>query len=200
VSVTTREDVPVLGEFEPLEAPRGMEAVRKIGIPVAGVLVGLLAILVFLEPGLRQDTLTFIGIYLVPGGIDAAPPFAVGVLGLSPWWTVGVVFYFDLFLTLFWVWNLDHLARFEFVDRRIEKSRQRAHSLWQRFPWLQVASGPGLALFIMLPIPTTGSFTGITVGKLIELPDPVTYLASVGATSVRVAALAFGTGGILSFL
>lgn len=199
MSVTDRESPQTLGELEPIEPPQGREALLKLGLPVLGVLGGIAALLLLLGPELRDNVFTFLGIYLIPGGIDFGPPVAVSLLNLEPLWVVGLLTYFDLWLTLFWVWNLDHLVRFDVIDRRVEKSRRRAHSLWERFPWLQVATGPGLTLFITIPIPTTGSFTGIAIGKLIELPDPVIYMASVGGTLIRVAALAYGFEGVLWF-
>lgn len=199
MSVTTREGEDVLGHLEPIRPPRGREIAYKIGLPVLGVLAGVAGLLALLSPELRTNVFTFLGIYLVPGGIDAGPPAGVALLGLEPLWVVGLVVYFDLWLTLFWVWNIDHLVRFDIVQRRVEKSRERAHKLWARFPWMQVASAPGLALFITIPIPTTGSFTGIAIGKLLDLPDPAIYLASVGGTLIRITALAFGTEGVLWF-
>lgn len=199
MSVTDRESPGKLGTLEPIEPPSGREALLKLGLPVLGVVAGIVALLLLLGVEMRENVFTFLGIYLIPGGIDFGPPVAVSLLGLDPVWVVGLLTYFDLWLTLFWVWNLDHLVRFELIDKRVEKSRARAHKLWERFPWLRVATGPGLALFIMIPIPTTGSFSGITIGKLIELPDPVIYMASVGGTLVRVAALAYGAEGVLFF-
>ncbi|PSG96178.1 hypothetical protein BRD56_11650 [Thermoplasmatales archaeon SW_10_69_26] len=199
MSATDGDERGRLGRLEPIEPPTGWRALSKIGLPVAGVLAGVAVLLLALEPELRRNVFTFIAIYLVPGGIDAGPLAGVSLLGLDPLWVIALVTYFDLWLTMFWVWNIDHLVRFGWVERRVEKTRERAHSLWKRFPWLRVASGPGLALFITIPIPTTGSFSGIAIGKLIDLPDPVTYMASVGGTMIRVAALAFGTEGILWF-
>jgi uncharacterized membrane protein len=199
VSVTDREDPDGLGHLEPIDPPRGRELAYKVGIPVLGILAGVGGLLVFLAPELRSNVFTFLGIYLVPGGIDAGPPLGVSLLDLDPLWVVALVTYFDLWLTLFWIWNIDHLVRFGVIQRQVEKSRERAHGLWERFPWLRVATGPGLAVFITIPIPTTGSFSGVTIGKLIDLPDPVVYLASVGGTLVRVAALAFGAEGVLWF-
>lgn len=199
MSVTTREGEQALDQLEPIRPPRGREVLAKVGIPVLGVAAGLLGLLVLLPPELRDNALTFLGIYLIPGGIDAAPALGVSLLGLDPLWVVGLTVYFDLWLTLFWVWNLDHLVRFDVVRGRVEKSRERAHQLWDRFPWLRVATAPGLALFITIPIPTTGSFSGIAIGKLIDLPDPAIYLASVAGTFVRIVTLAYGTEGVLWF-
>lgn len=198
MSATERETG--LGRLEPIEPPRGREIAYKVGLPAAGVLAGVLALVLALEPALRRNVFVFLGVYLVPGGIDAGPPVGVGLLGLEAEWVVALVVYFDLWLTLFWVWNLDHLVRFGVVQRRVEKSRERARKLWERFPWLRVASAPGLALFITIPIPTTGSFSGVAIGKLIDLPDPSIYLASVGGTFIRIVALAYGTEGVLWFL
>ncbi len=197
---TDLADEETLPEFEPIEPPRGRWVLVKLGLPVLGVLAGITALLVTLEPGVRRNVFVFLGAYLVPGGIDAAPPLGVSLLDLEPIWIVGLIHYFDLWLTAFWVWNLDHLARFDVIDRRVEKSRQRAHQLWERFPWLRVASAPGLALFILIPIPTTGSFTGIAIGKLIELPDLAIYVASIVGTLVRISLLAFGADAIFTSL
>jgi uncharacterized membrane protein len=194
VSVTNRE--ARLPEFDPIEPPRGLEAWIKIGIPVAGTLLGLGALFVSLAPDARQAVFSFLGVYMIPGGIDAGPVVGVTALGLHPLVVTGLILYFDLWFTLFWVWNLDHLARFDLIGNRVDKSRKRAHQLWKKFPRLRVASGPGLMLFIMIPIPTTGSFTGIAIGKLLELPDKVVYAASVAATTVRVFMLAIGAEGL----
>lgn len=200
MSVTERERPRALGQLEPIEPPRGRELAYKVGVPLLGVVAGVAGLLVLLAPDTRNSVFAFLGIYLVPGGIDAGPPVGVSLLGLDPAWVIALVTYFDLWLTLFWVWNVDHLVRFDVVQRRVEKSRSRAHKLWQRFPWLRVASAPGLALFITIPIPTTGSFSGIAIGKLIDLPDPAIYVASVGGTLVRVMFLAYGTEGVLWFI
>ncbi len=200
MSGTERERENSLGHLEPIEPPRGLQVWLKLGIPALGVAIGAAFLLLALAPELRRNVFIFIGIYFVPGGIDAAPPLGVSLLGLQAEWVVAIVTYFDVWLTLFWVWNLDHLVRFDLVDRQVEKSRLRGQRLWERFPWLRVATGVGLGLFIMLPIPTTGSFTGIAIGKLLELSDATIYVASVVGTFVRVAFLAFGTAGVLWFL
>jgi len=187
-----------LPEFDPIEPPTGREASIKLWLPVLGVLLGVAAIWLLLEDPLRRNVLTFMGVYLIPGGIDAGPIVGVSLLDLHPLAVTGIVAYFDVFLTLFWVWNLDHLARFSLIDRRVSKSRARAHELWERFPRLRFATGPGLMLFILLPIPTTGSFTGIAVGKLLELPDWVIYVASLTATSLRVLLIALSAEGVIS--
>lgn len=187
-------DIEDLPEEVRIEPPRGPVAWYRLAVPVAGVLAGVLLLGIVLPPETFLRTLKFLGIYMVPGGIDFGPPVGVGLLGLSPTAVVGLIAYFDIWITLFWIWNLDHLGRFERVEARIEKSRARAHAVWQRLPWLKVATVPGLALFIMLPIPWTGSFTGIVIGKLIELPDPLIFVASLSGTTLRVALLAFGVG------
>lgn len=200
MSVTDREGEEFLGRLQPIEPPRGRTVWLKLGVPVVGVFAGVVGLLTLLEPGLRGNVFGFLGIYLVPGGIDAGPPAGVALLGLEPEWVIALVTYFDIWLTLFWVWNLDHLVRFDVVQKRVQKSRERARRLWTRFPWMRVATAPGLALFITIPIPTTGSFSGIAIGKLLDLPDPAIYAASVVGTLVRITLLAYGTEGVLWFL
>ncbi|MDX1612502.1 MAG: small multi-drug export protein [Candidatus Thermoplasmatota archaeon] len=198
MTVTEREDTGTLAEVEDLEPPQGKLALYELLVPVVAVLAGFGALYLLLEGTLRRNVFAFLGAYILPGGIDYGIPLAVQILDLEPWWILGLVTYFDLWITLFWVWNFDHLVRFQWMEERVHKSRAKAHKLWERFPWLRVASGPGLALFILLPIPWTGSFGGIVVGKLIELPDRVIFFASVAGTAMRVSALAWGWAGLFS--
>lgn len=198
MTVTTREEDVSLPPAEEIEPPSGRWAWYRVAIPVVGVLAGLRGLWLGLSESLRPRVFSFLGLYMLPGGIDFGIPIGVGALDLEPWWILLLIFYFDVWITAFWVWNLDHLVRFDWIDKRVHKSRARAHSLWERFPRLQVATGPGLAAFILLPIPWTGSFAGIVVGKLIDLPDPVIYVASLGGTAVRVAMLAYGSAGVFS--
>lgn len=190
MTVTSRGDTPELPPPDQLAPPSGRLAWLRLSIPVVGVLVGLATLLLWLEGEFRRDVFTFLGTYMLPGGIDYGIPLARG-LGVQPLWILGLITYFDLWITAFWVWNLDHLARFRAIETRVEKSRARAHRLWARYPRLRVVSGPGLALFITLPIPWTGSFAGIVIGKLLELPDLVIYVASIVGTAIRVAIFAF---------
>lgn len=175
-----------------IEPPAGPVALYRLVIPVAGVFGGLLLLALVLPPDRFLDTLKFLGIYMVPGGIDFGPPIGVVLLGFPPFTVVALILLFDVWITLFWLWNLDHLARFERIEARVEKSRARAHVVWQRLPWLRLASVSGLAFFIFLPIPWTGSFSGIVIGKLIELPDLLIFAASIVGTTMRVSLLAYG--------
>lgn len=194
--VTEREDQPSLPPAAILEPPSGRIAWYRVAIPLLGVLAGLGAISL-LEPSLRTRSYSFLGMYMLPGGIDYGIPIGVGILDLSPIWIVGLVTFFDLWITLFWVWNLNHLTRIDWIDDRVHKSRERAWDLWSKFPRLRVATAPGLAAFILLPIPWTGSFAGIVVGKLIGLKDLEVYLASITGTLGRVILLAFGSAGVI---
>lgn len=196
MTVTPREDTVELPPAKEIEAPTGRVAYLKLALPVLGVLAGLAALFVFLPDDVRAGVFTFLGAYILPGGIDYGIPIGLGALDLEPIWIVGLVTYFDLWITAFWVWNLDHLVRFSWIEDRVHKSRAKTHKLWERFPWLQVATGPGLALFILIPIPWTGSFGGIVIGKLLDLPDPVIYAASVTGTFFRVLGLAYGWAGL----
>lgn len=196
--VTPRGDTVELPPAEKIEAPTGQVALFKLLLPVAGVLVGLISLFLLLADAPRRNVFLFLGAYMLPGGIDYGIPIGLGALDLAPLWIIGLITYFDLWITAFWVWNLDHLVRFGWIERRVHKSRARTHKLWERFPWLQVATGPGLALFILIPIPWTGSFAGIAIGKLLDLPDPVIYAASIAGTFLRVTVLTYGWSGLFS--
>ncbi len=173
--------------------PTGKLAWYRLAIPLSGLLVGMSVLFTVLESGFRNRIFAFLAVYLLPGGIDYGVPIGVGVLDIPAPWVIGVVAYMDLWVTLFWVWNLDHLTRFSWVDDRVRESRERTSRLWERFPRLRVATAPGLILFILLPIPWTGSFVGIVVGKLIGIKDAEVYVASVVGTFLRVLALAYGS-------
>lgn len=199
MTVTEREGPPVTEPEDDLvfervhiEPPRGRVARLEFFLPIGALLAMAVLLALVLSRGTMWSVIRFGGLYILPGGIDFAVPFAVTVLDLTPWQVLLLTMYVDAWVTLFWLWNLDHLTRFERVDRMVTKSRARADKLWARRPWLRFASGVGLALFILIPLPGTGSFTGIVAGKLIELPPWEIWTASIVGTSVRVAALAFG--------
>lgn len=191
--VTPRENAPSLPSAARIEPPRGPIAGYRFVVPILGVLAGVLALYLFLDPTTRAAFLAFLGIYVLPGGIDYGIPIGIGLFGLPPLWVIAAVTYMDMWITLFWVWNLDHLTRFSWVDNRVHKSRGKTARLWKRFPRLRFATAPGLALFIVLPIPWTGSFVGVVAGKLIGLKDLELFVASVTGTFLRVLALTYGS-------
>lgn len=193
MTVTDRENALLPEPTARIEPPQGTMAKRRFFVPVGLVVAGAATLMLLLGPEARLDVVKFAVVYILPGGIDLAVPIAVGVLDLDPVYVVLLVMYFDGSISLFWIWNLDHLTRFDRIDRWVTKSRARAERLWERRPWLRFASLWGLAAFIFLPLFGTGSFTGIVGGKLIELPDWQIWIASVLGTSVRVALLALGT-------
>ncbi len=198
VPVTTREDASSLPPAARIKPPRGPIAGYRFLVPILGILAGALALFLFVEPELRTRLFTFVGIYLLPGGIDYGIPVGIGVFEIPPAWVIAAVTYMDLWVTLFWVWNLDHLTRFSWIDERVAKSRHRTARLWDRFPRLRFATAPGLTLFILLPIPWTGSFVGVVAGKLIGLKDLELYLASIAGTFLRVITLTYGSAIIFA--
>ena len=195
MTVTLREDIRTPNEPH-IEPPRGRAAKLRFFLPISGVMVGATVLMLVVNTETRLDLLKFAAVYFMPGGIDFAVPIGVAV-GLTPLFIVLVALYFDSWITLFWIWNLDHLTRFARISRMVEKSRARADKVWAKHTWLRVASGWGLALFIFIPLVGTGSFTGIIAGKLIELPTRTIWLASVLGTAVRVSILGFGTDALL---
>jgi len=200
VTVTQREDSPAGAQRAPLVPPTGTVARVRLLVPIGAALGGMIGLMLALGPEGRADVATFAAIYAVPGGIDAAVPAAVAILGLQPVPVILLVAYFDACLTLFWLWNLDHLVRFQRVDRMVARSRDRADALWERRAWLRIASGWGLAAFIFLPIPGTGSFSGIVIGKLIDLRPATIFLASLVGTGARVATLGLLTDALCQWL
>lgn len=193
MTVTQRGDDVSLPSAHRIRPPTGRLAWYRLAIPILGVTLGLLALVLLLPVAFRNRLFGFLALYILPGGIDYGIPIGIGMLDLPAAWVIGLVTYMDLWITLFWVWNLDHLTRFSSVDDRVHKSREKTLDLWERFPRLRVATSPGLALFIVLPIPWTGSFVGIVVGKLIGLRNVEVYLASVSGTFLRVLILTYGS-------
>lgn len=103
-----------------------------------------------------------------------------------------------LFIKKFLTWAMSSKIKFlnklaNWLNRKVEKNRPKIekYAFW------------GLAIFIAIPLPTTGAWTGSLVAAMIDMKfwkAMLTALVGVLIAGAVVTAIAYGALGFLSFL
>lgn len=124
--------------------------------------------------------------------IAGLPPFLkYVVLTVVPWielrgsipWAVGagdrvylpLIFlsncavFFPTYFILEWVY--EHIPEGSWLHRRLEKIRQKAHPLVERYGVI------GLAVFVAIPLPGTGAYSGSAAAWLLDMEWHKAFLA-----------------------
>lgn len=128
-------------------------------------------------------------------------PYGIG-MGLSPLLSVvggilGTTAEFLLSFCLFLLLRLGR-SRFPVLERLFAYLDRRAVERSQR--WLPYGS-VGLILAVALPVPGTGSWTGIAIAQLLGMPLPLTVLMitiGICLSGILVGMVATGVIGILT--
>ena len=135
------------------------------------------------------------------GGIPMAAAFNI------PWWlayllaVVGNILPVPiilLFIKKFLTWAMNSKIKFlnklaNWLNRKVEKNRPKIekYAFW------------GLCIFVAIPLPTTGAWTGSLVAAMIDMPfwkAMLTAFVGVLIAGAVVTAIAYGALGALSFL
>lgn len=112
---------------------------------------------------------------------------------LSTWDLVGVTTFFSCATAFFYSFNLDLLERLPRVGPRLRRTRRSMRSTLARKPWIRRWALAGVAFFVILPMPGSGTLVGSMVGRLIGLSPLGSFLAvAAGGTVVCVAYGWFG--------
>ncbi len=105
-------------------------------------------------------------------------PLAVGVgeRGYLPLiWLVNVLVFFPTYFILQWVYHL--IPEGTWLHRKLERARSKAHPLVEKYGVV------GLAVFVAVPLPGTGAYSGSLAAWLLDLEWHKAFLAvALGVT------------------
>ena len=75
---------------------------------------------------------------------------------------VNWLIFFPTYFILDWVY--EHIPEASWLHRKLERVRSKAHPLVERWGL------PGLALFVAVPLPGTGAYSGTAAAWLLDIP------------------------------
>jgi uncharacterized membrane protein len=140
------------------------------------------------------EVLTAVGASLVVFGPTVIfGPAVVPGLALSTWELVAVVSFMSVLTAFVYAYNLDLFERVPRVGPWLRRARMGASRSLRQHPWVRRLATVGLGVFVLLPLPGSGSLGGCLIGRLIGLRPLRTFLAT-GIAGVLVALL-YGWGG-----
>ena len=133
---------------------------------------------------------TFLGtsVILGPALLDGS-----AIAHLSTWDLVGIVTVVNAGTSFLYAFNLDLFERAPWIGPRLVRERHAAVETLKARPWIRRRATLGVFLFVLSPLPGSGTLGGTIVGRLIGLSRWQSFLTTLGA-SVAVAGIygAFG--------
>ena len=154
--------------------------------PLAVAALGYLLVLVFASPRAANQSLLAGGIFLTfvgPSVIFLAKEFDA----LGTWPLAGVVAYFSVLTAFFYAFNLDVLERLPKVGvwlRRVSINTRRTLS---GRPWIRRWATVGVGMFVLMPLPGSGTLGGSLMGRLVGLTPRATF-GAVAIAGILVSA------------
>lgn len=125
-------------------------------------------------------------------------PAVVGIHGfdnVSTWGLVAVAAFMTVVTTFFWVYNLDLLERVPKVGPALKRARSRMSEFLKGRRWLRRAAVFGTGLFVLLPLPGSGTLGGSLLARLLGLTRLAAFLSvALGGLAVTAAYGWFGDG------
>lgn len=125
-----------------------------------------------------RDLLLLIGLTLIPA-VELRGTIPVGIaMGYHPLWVMAVAVVANCLLIIptFIVLDLLYarwLSRWAFLRRQVDRVRASGASYIQRYGL------PGLALFVAVPLPGTGAYSGALLAWVLGLPRRAAFAAIV---------------------
>ena len=125
-----------------------------------------------LEQTLGNELLVTLIISMIPViELRGAIPVGIGMLGLNPWVAMLVsifgnmipVPFIILFIRRIFAWMRRHLPRLEGLVTRLEQRAEGKTETVNRYKLI------GLAIFVAIPLPGTGAWTGALVAAMMNL-------------------------------
>lgn len=162
-------DTPGLKAYKDLIANPYLLGSIKFVLPLA-LIPAIFAALYLTEP--YEQFLIISGLivayFIPPAGKETIIPLAV-VLGY-PWWLITlVIFFLDVVVSLFVVWNFDLALKIPFIGRLLESGMTIGRRYTESQPWLRQFSTIGLILFVFFPLQGTGAMNGSILGRMLGL-------------------------------
>jgi len=137
-----------------------------------------------------------IGLTLIPG-VELRGTIPVGIaMGYHPLWVMAVAIVTNCVLVVPTFMALDLLyarwfSRWAFLRRQVDRVRASGGSYVQRYGL------PGLALFVAVPLPGTGAYSGALLAWVIGLPRRAALAAiAVGVVGAGIIVTLAATGVI----
>jgi uncharacterized membrane protein len=139
------------------------------------------------DPELLHETLVsaglsvaFFGKYIVLGGFD-------GGSRLGPYGLALLAFAIDVDIAVLFTSGAQHLERVPGVGRWLRYLRTRARRALNENPGLSNMAFWGVALYVFVPLPGTGAFTGTLAARILG----ISRLAGVAAVGLGAGAISF---------
>lgn len=152
-----------------------------VGGPLLVVALGWLLLAWLESPSIADQALvagalfmTFIGPAVVFG------PAVVGAHGfedLTTWGLTAVAAVFTVLSAFFYGFNLDLLERLPKLGPRLRVLRGSTARTLEERPWIRRWAVLGVAFFVLLPLPGSGTLGGSLMGRLIGLTRRATFVA-----------------------
>jgi uncharacterized membrane protein len=146
-----------------------------------------------------RDLLLLIGITIVPA-IELRGSIPVGLARhLSPVWVFAVAVAANCLIIplAFVILDLTYdrwLSRFALVRRRVERVRRAGTGLVERYELL------GLTLFVAVPLPGTGAYSGVLLAWLLGMQRQPSMLAIAAGVVIAGVAVTLIASGVLAGL
>jgi uncharacterized membrane protein len=193
-TASLEDDAPPIVEPDPTPFWRKVYLLGPLGLTLL-----IAAITYLVAPAKLAGELVVAGLACLVG-FGTTVIFSKAALGsalehATTWHLFWVVLYVTVVTGFFYTYNLDLLHRVRWLGPKLKNARHNAVATLRERPWIRRWAMVGVAVFILLPLPGSGSFGGSLVGRLIGLTRLRCFL-TVAAAGVLVCLsyAGFGTG------
>ena len=145
---------------------------------------------------MTNELLNLIIISLIPG-IELRGSIPVGIAqGLDPLMVFSIAVLLNVLIAVMGFWFLDRLwdnwiSRIRFFKHHLEKNRKKAHEAVEKYGYL------GLLLFVAIPFPGTGAYTGTLVAWALGMDRKKSMtMIAIGVLIAGVVVTAVSVGAI----
>jgi putative small multi-drug export protein len=113
---------------------------------------------------------------------------------------VALACFYAVTTSFFWSYNLDLLERIPGLGPRLARIHDAAAATLHDHAWIRRWATLGVALFVVSPLPASGSIGGSVVGRLVGLSRFSCFLAVAGASVFVVVVYAAFGGAVKALL
>ena len=124
-------------------------------------------------------TLLGTSVILGPAVLDGS-----AIAHLSTWDLVAIVIAVNAATSFLYAFNLDLLERVPWIGPRLVRERHAATASLALRPWIRRRATLGVFLFVLSPLPGSGTLGGTIVGRLVGLSRWHSFVATLLASAV----------------
>jgi uncharacterized membrane protein len=132
-------------------------------------------------------------------GVIFGPAVLPGI-HLGTWDLMWLMIYMGTLTAFLYAFNLDLLERIPRLGAFLHRARVGAVRTLRSHPWIRRLAVLGVALFVLMPLPGSGSLGGAMVARLIGLTRWVTFLVCAGAGALVSVVYAFSGDKLAQWL